>query len=221
LKQTEGWSSFHAIKDLTGDAWPRTCNIDTTPDGSVAFIGKGAPLTKKQVSWAADTPPHMVGVQKQQSVNRADEGRSMHAAEGVGSIFVPLNKQILEKVSPRSVARRSVTRSVSLLKQTCSPTLHTSPVTRSKTSLNLAILSKEAVGPDLIIPKPCGGNSTKDATSPTRHGKSEARTSRLGMKGIGVMEDTTSKKLDFDSIVYDPRAWIPGVERSFDLGFDD
>jgi hypothetical protein len=145
----------------------------------------------------------------------------MQPAEEVGSISVQLNKQILEKVSPKSLVRRPITRSVSPLKQTCSPILHSSPVTRSKSSLNPALLSKQAVSPNLTIPEPCGGNSTKDATSPTRHGKPEARTSRLGMKGIAVMEDTTSKKLDFDSVVYDPRAWIPSEEGSFDLGFDD
>jgi hypothetical protein len=221
LKQIEGWSLVHAIKVLTDDAWPRKSNNNATPDGSVTFLGKGSPLTKKQVSWADDTPLDMIGVKKQQSINRVDEGRSMQPAEEVGSISVQLNKQILEKVSPRSLVRRPITRSVSPLKQTCSPTLHSSPVIRSKSSLNPLLLSKQAVSPNLTIPEPCGGNSTKDATSPTRHGKPEARTSRLGMKGIDVMEDTTSKKLDFDSVVYDPRAWIPVEEGSFDLGFDD
>jgi hypothetical protein len=229
LKQTEDWSSVHAIRKVTSycpaidmsDARTIHAKLTDAPlEGSVASAvhPEEASLTKKSVSWAADAVVNL----NQQCIPPVHPIKDLHTAQENETTTLPLITPILQKGSPTTIARRPVTRSMSPLKAASSTNTDVIPVTRSKSCLNPMFISRENANVEEGRYSPHTGNNNNDTTTPGSHGNFEVATSIQGKKTFGLLDDTTTKKLDLHITAYKDRQslWLPGEAGSFDLGFD-
>jgi hypothetical protein len=129
----------------------------------------------------------------------------LHTAQENETTTLPLITPILQKGSPTTIARRPVTRSMSPLKAASSTNTDVIPVTRSKSCMNPVFLSKENANVEEGGSSPHTGNKNNDTTTLGSHGKFEPRNSIQGKKTFGLLDDTKTKKLDFEITSYKDR----------------